>query len=117
MEALLDRYARPDFALGDNGGRLRHGRRPPLFERAERRGIRVLPGSDPLPFPHHQVRAGSYGVRLAATLDAARPGRDLYRALVDETVEWAPFGQREGLLPFLRNQVAMQFRKRFGEAA
>ena len=117
VASLLEDYTAADFALGDNGGRLRFGRRPALFRIAERRGVRILPGSDPLPFRQQQKRPGSYGIRLHGTVADSRPGSELLRLLGDRDRRWERYGHRERLVPFLRNQVAMQLRKRFGAAA
>lgn len=117
VASVLADYAGSDFALGDNGGRLRFAKRPALFGIAERRRVRILPGSDPLPFRHHQHRAGSYGARLEGVLSETTPGADLFRLMTDPSTPWRRFGARERLLPFLRNQCAMQWRKRFGAPA
>src|SRR6266545_2714438 len=67
----------PHFFLGDNGGRLAGTPRPRLFREAEARGCRVLPGSDPLPFPGQERRVASYGFLLEGPLDGGRPGSSL----------------------------------------
>ncbi len=113
----IEREDPADFFLGDNGGRPRLAPRPALFERAERRGIRVLPGSDPLPFPRHARRAGSSGFLLARRLDAERPGASLKHALGEGGLSPEPYGEGERALPFLLNAVAMQVRKRRARAA
>lgn len=100
------------FFLGDNGGRPRLGRRPAPFRLAGRLGIRILPGSDPLPFPDHARRVGSYGCLLRGPLDAERPAAALKELLSVRATEPAPYGRSQSALPFLRNQVAMQRRKR-----
>lgn len=117
VASLLAREDPARFFLGDNGGRPRLGRRPLLFEAAERRGFRVIPGSDPFPLAHHAARAGSYGFRLAAALDPRRPAATLKAALADRAMRPVPYGTRARLLPFVRNQVALRLRKRNGKAA
>ncbi len=120
VAAAVEREDPADFFLGDSGGRPRLARRPALFERAARRGIRVLPGSDPLPFARHARRAGSTGFALdggpLGGLDGARPGASLWRALRESRGAPAPYGDGERALPFLVNAVAMQLRKRRGRS-
>jgi hypothetical protein len=111
---LIDREDPATFFLGDNGGRPAMGRKPALFRRAARRGIRVLPGSDPLPFPAQARRVGSYGFVVAGPLDTERPARSLRDALTDPGTRPRPFGRGERLIPFVRSQVAMQLRGRRG---
>jgi hypothetical protein len=98
--------------LGDNGGRLRFGRRPKLFELAESRGMFVLPGSDPLPFPSQVSKAGCYGFVLEGELDYERPADGLKKSLRRLDAQPVSYGRREGPLGFVRYQVAMQLRKR-----
>ncbi len=120
VAAAVEREDPADFFLGDSGGRPRLARRPALFERAARRGIRVLPGSDPLPFARHARRAGSTGFALEGGpeggLDGERPGASLRRALRESRGAPAPYGDGERALPFLINAVAMQLRKRRGRS-
>jgi hypothetical protein len=109
-----------ELYLGDNAGRPAFARRPPLFREAERRGIPVLPGSDPLPLAGHVARAGSYGFLLAGALDEARPARSLsilVRRLRSAGVQPRPFGRPSGLLQFCRDQAALRLRRRGGPAS
>jgi hypothetical protein len=113
--ALHDLLESPDgdaVHLGDNGGRAAFWPRPPLFERVEAAGRRVLPGSDPLPFPDQVARVGSYG--LVATLDiqAPEPFAALRARLADPAIPMPPYGRRAGALAFVRDQLAMQLVKR-----
>lgn len=109
---LLERSDLPRFALGDNGGRPWFWPRPRVFERASARGILVLPGSDPLPFPGEEDSAGRCLALARAEFEASRPTAGLLRALNEGAVEtWVPAG-RERAVRFVRHQIAMQFRKR-----
>lgn len=98
--------------LGDNGGRLRHGPPPALFARAEALGFRLLPGSDPLPFPREVRRVGSYGFALDATLDDAAPVASLLARIASPGPGFDRFGRRASVVEFARNQAAMQWRIR-----
>jgi hypothetical protein len=79
--------------------------------RGEERGIPVLPGSDPLPLPHHAGRIGSAGFVLTGPLDPDRPAATIRWTLSTLTGSPAPFGSRAPLLDFVRDQSAMQRRK------
>jgi hypothetical protein len=106
--------ARPGdgFFLGDGAGRPAFWNAPRQFAAAERRGIRVLPGTDPLPFPAQVSRPGSYGFRLDAPADLTGPAEAIKAALRSPDARLTPFGRHERLGPFIRYQVAMQRRKR-----
>jgi hypothetical protein len=96
-----------ELFLGDNAGR--HGPEPALFRRARKLGVRILPGSDPLPFARHAGFAGSYGFVLPDAVDPERPAETLLRR-IRESGQPRAFGNRAGLPRFLRDQVGMQLR-------
>jgi hypothetical protein len=100
------------FCLGDEGGRPVFWPRVRHFEEARRRGIRVLRGTDPLPFADEVARAGGFGFRLAAPLDPGRPMASLARALEDPGVRLIDYGRLERPLAFFVHQWGMQQRKR-----
>ncbi len=100
------------FFLGDSGGRPFFWPTPSHFREAERRGIRVLAGTDPLPFPSQIGQAGSFGFRLEGVIDLSSPAGGIKAALLDPTSRLTSFGRLERALPFLRHQIAMQQRKR-----
>ena len=111
-QLMVEARTDPGVFLGDGSGRPFFWTKPRHFTEAERRGIRVLPGTDPLPFPSEVGRAGSYGFRLEGAVDLSRPGEGLKAALRSPASRLAPFGRLERLTPFVRHQIAMQRLKR-----
>lgn len=121
---LMETVDDPRFFLGDNGGRPRGAPEPDLFRAARRRGIQVLPGSDPLPFAEEAGRVGSYGFLLPAARAAGPPADDeaapgataaqLRRTVAELEVSPPVCGRRVGTGRFLRLQLRMQLRKRGG---
>ncbi len=116
LSRLIDALDDPGFFLGDNGGRPAAWR-PRHFARARRRGVRVLPGSDPLPFVSESRRIGGTGFRLRGALPEAGAARELIARLVDPSTSPEAFGSAERPLRFVRNQLAMQVRRRAGRGA
>jgi hypothetical protein len=112
MKSLIDSHLAPEtpFLLGDNGGRLGLTPKPRLLRRAEAMGLRVLPGSDPLPIPSQQVRPGSYLACWDGVLDPRQPVTHLRRLLASEP--FVTHGNLEKLLHFAANQFSMQLIKR-----
>ncbi len=108
---LIDEQDPTRFFLGDNGGRPALMPRPRLFARAERRGIRVLPGTDPLPLAGEVSRVGTYGFLADGPADPDSPASTLLRSIL--AADWRPtvFGECGPWGSFLRNQVAMQLRR------
>lgn len=98
--------------LGDNSGRLRYGQPPKAFRIAAVRGIRILPGSDPLPRPDDARRAGSYGAIIEGDLDRSRPAAGLKKLLSENPNQPRVCGSLRPLWPFLSDQLLMQLRKR-----
>ena len=79
IEALLRRPEPKWLFLGDNGGRPEFGGSPRLLREAGKRGVSVLPGSDPLPLPEHASRAGSCGFLMRNGVEERQPAAALRR--------------------------------------
>ena len=77
------------------------------------KGLHVLPGSDPLPFPAETGKVGSYGFHLEGRPDEMQPFGWLRKVLRADPPCMQPYGQRERLPRFIKNQFAMQVHKRF----
>lgn len=113
VAALVDAGAAEGaWFLGDNAGRPQLSRRPPMFARAAARGVFVLPGSDPLPLPGQADKVGRCGFQMSIELDADHPARAVLDGLRGTTEQPPTFGRYESLGNFVRDQVAMQRRKR-----
>jgi hypothetical protein len=112
LKELLLEFCKPTLFLGDEGGRPGFWGYPPQFERAARLGVRDLPGTDPLPFPHDVKKVGRMGFRIRLDLDATRPAASLLRALTAGGAPLERFATLESPLWFLRNQIGIHLRKR-----
>ncbi len=97
--------------VGDNGGRPEFWPKPAPFDLAARRGIRLLPGSDPLPLGGEERRAGTYGAMVAGDCSDDTPASDLKKWLLDSNLPIKPFGQRQGTWQFFRTQVGLRLAK------
>jgi hypothetical protein len=96
--------------LGDNSGRPVFWPRPRPFRIAERRGLKVLPGSDPLPLASEAARVGRFGFGLSGALSGERPAADLLRRLDEPGQPVFAYGELERPLRFLRNQIRIRLR-------
>lgn len=110
LAGLLNEVDTTPFLLGDTSHRLRILPCPDEFRIADENAVKILPGTDPLPFPSQVSRPGSYGFRIQGTLSAQTPAADFKKLLTHGEV--IPYGRGEGLLRFGINQVAMQIRNR-----
>ncbi len=105
--------ASPDrLFVGDNGGRPKFWPTPSQFVTAAARGIRLLPGSDPLPLCGEELRVGSYGAMLEEECSSDHPVADLKALLTGSTARSTTYGKQSGTLPFLQNQIALRLKKR-----
>lgn len=100
------------FLLADTGHRPRWLPSPGIMRDAERRGDALLTGSDPLPLPGQESRAGSSCFRLDVEDALDSPGQALVRALGPLAGTPERVDQRPGPVTFFRTQLAMQRRKR-----
>lgn len=111
VEDLIHSSCIPQFFLGDNANRPAFWSRPPLFRKGEEKGIKNLPGSDPLPFPGEARRVGQFGFAMKGSLDSEAPTQDLRRRLLDSSATIHQFGSGETLFRFLHNQMRIQYHK------
>ena len=112
LHELVREFRKPTLFLGDEGGRPVFWGYPQHFERAARLGVRDLPGTDPLPFPHDVSKVGRMGLKVPIDLDPMHPGESLLRALTQVRAPLERFATLEPPLRFVRNQIGMQLRKR-----
>ncbi len=99
--------------LGDNSGRPGFLPYPPQFTLAEKQGIRIYPGSDPLPLASEFWRPCSVGLSLSGEVDKANPGASLSHILQNSRTPMTPYFQHESFCRFIRNQVALKMEKSF----
>ena len=112
LTQLLNGPEIPGLFLGDNGNRPYFWPNPSHFKLAEKKGIRVLPGTDPLPFALESCRPGSFGFLVNDSVTSEYPARDLKSILANRTTCLQPYGYLEHPWRFFRNQIAMQMMKR-----
>lgn len=112
LEKLLESHDFPYLFLGDNSGRPNFWSNPQLFERASQWNLKILPGSDPLPFASEADRAGSFGFTVTGKIDAKTPARSIKQILLDSPLKLETYGALETPYRFIRNQIAMQIIKR-----
>jgi hypothetical protein len=111
LNELVEEFRSATLFLGDEGGRPVFWGYPEHFGRAARLGVRDLPGTDPLPFPHDVTKVGRMGFRVHIDLDRARPAASLLKALRQPSTTLERFAVLESPLRFVRNQIGMQLRK------
>ena len=108
---ILNSNSFKSLFLGDNGGRLRFSKQPPHFTLARSKGILILPGSDPLPFPDQISKPGSYSFLIEKEPDLERPAQQLKDHLLNRTDQPSIYGQLESFYGFIKSQFSIQIKK------
>ena len=103
----------PSLFLADNSGRPIFWQKPMLFKQAQQQGIGILSGSDPFPLKSESDRPGKAGFSIYGTLDPKKPASSLKKLLLHHNSSPQVYGALETPWRFLRNQVAIQYIKRF----
>jgi hypothetical protein len=100
VDAMLERFGPSQLLLGDSSLRPVGWPQPRSMREAVAAGRPVLAGSDPLPFPGEEQKAGRYGVLLDGELDQSHPVASLRTLLTGNGVR--RIGRRDGPLELLR---------------
>jgi len=116
LAALIGKLQPSDKAsnacfLGDSAARLSWTQPPSLLADAAQKGLRNLPGSDPLPFASHYRKLGTQGFRLSMPMNHEQPLDSIKKALAHSNAQPSLFGQGETLGGFIYSQARMQIRK------
>jgi hypothetical protein len=113
VQSLLSRVGPREVLLGDNGSRLSWLGLPSLLRSSQRRGFRLLPGTDPFPFAGGHRRVGQFGFLADCRPSPAAPWRGL-RAWLEACAESPPaYGEATGPIRFVFNQAGIQIYNRF----
>jgi hypothetical protein len=110
IKGFLERKDLPPFFLGDNRNRPIFWMRPTIFKMAEEKGINILPGSDPLPFPSETNRIGRFGFKVSGSVDPDYPFRDLKKLLLVPTTRPQAYGSLENPFRFFWNQCRVKLK-------
>ncbi|MBN4063218.1 hypothetical protein JYT79_00400 [Cardiobacterium sp. AH-315-I02] len=108
LSSLLKAEAHSDLCLGDNSGRPVFWRNPLHFRQAKTINMRLLPGTDALPFSNETDRVGSFGFMMQGKLSNKQPAIDFKQLLRNKTLPITAYGQLEMPLRFFINQVRLR---------
>ncbi|MCP5007116.1 MAG: hypothetical protein GY941_24705 [Planctomycetes bacterium] len=111
IRELIKEYHSPYLFIGDNGARPSFWPTPELFKMAEAYGIRVLSGSDPLPFSRETCRVGTFGFTIGGRIDANNPAESFRNNLLSKKGNVSFFGKQDRAHLFLKRQLEHRFTK------
>ena len=108
LRDFLQFHRNKDFFLGDNGGRPIFWPAPTLFASAKVKGIKILPGSDPLPLPSEVYRVGSFGFIINRETDGTVSAEQLKQILHSEDCSISSYGRLLSPYSFFSNQLRIR---------
>jgi hypothetical protein len=111
LHRLLDTEKDAAFFLGDSGNRPFFVPYPAQLKRAQEKGIRNLPGSDPMPLPSGQKKPGSFGFSISERLDRSKPAAHLKEMIRNGNLALRTYGELTGLLDFVRSQTLVRLKR------
>jgi hypothetical protein len=109
----LESHGARALFVGDNASRLGMLGRPARIRASERRGFRVLPGTDPFPFAGGHRQVGAFGFLAGLVPSESAPWRGLRAWLMEQVDSPQPYGRASGPMRFVLNQVGIQAYNRF----
>ena len=110
IKQLLLNQDGPPFFLGDTRNRPVFWPKSSIFKRAADQGLKILPGSDPLPLSSQEKFPGSYGFGLRGDINADYPFASIKKLLFDPETLVFPYGKGERSFPFFRDQVRLRIK-------
>jgi hypothetical protein len=108
IKNLLRTREVPPFFLGDTRNRPVFWPKSSIFRQAALKGLKTLPGSDPLPLRSHQKAPGSYGFQLKGEINSDYPFKSISTFLLDPKVSVVPYGRQEGPFHFFWDQFCLR---------
>lgn len=89
--------------------------KPALIRQAEKKGFRVIAGSDPLPFGGEEKRIGSFGFVVDGNFDPAKPAESVRKILANSLSPVNLIGKRNNVFAFARRQYKIMAEKKTRE--
>jgi len=112
IKNLLQSQQVPLFFLGDTRNRPAFWPKSSIFRQAERKGLKILPGSDPLPLLSHNKVPGSYGFYLRGKINSDYPFMSIKKLLIAPETSIIPYGKQERPFRFLGDQFCLRAKAR-----
>ena len=116
VNQMIQARDQTEILIGDNGNRPSFWINPVYLNKAKRKGIKVLPGTDPLPLAAEVHRPGSFGFYTQGIIQANRPAACLKQILIDPNISLQPYGSLETPFRFINNQIQFRLQKKKSKA-
>lgn len=107
VRALLDMFSPSQLLVGDSAMRPVFWLTPRLMQYANKRGYKIIAGTDSLPVEGGDSVMGRYASVIDAPFDIQNARESLRSALVDPTIIPRSIGRRSGTVEFIRRQTGV----------
>ena len=114
VSALVDKYDRHQLAIGDSTMRPGGWPTPGPYRQGAQKGMKLVCGSDPLPFSGEEIRPGSYATAITTTTDETSVSTLFQNLLSNDSIQCQPAGKRSSILTLA---TRMQGHRRKGKIA
>jgi len=104
IKRVIEEYAPENLVICDTSLRNTLWPMPKLMIAAQKRGFKIIAGSDPLPFNSEEKYIGSYGFYLTGDFDINYPAKSLQLLLKQAQVNISFFGKRNNVFTFCKRQ-------------
>lgn len=115
IASLIAESIRDDFFIGETTLRNTLWPKPKLIKQAEKKGFRVICGSDPLPFKGEEGGIGSFGFLVDGEFDCEKPADSMRKILNDSQKPITLIGKRNNVFTFARRQIKIMAEKKARE--
>ncbi|KAA3599682.1 MAG: hypothetical protein D8M57_03955 [Candidatus Scalindua sp. AMX11] len=111
IKKIVKEYHSPYLFIGDNGARPSFWPTPKLYDISKEFGVRVVSGSDPLPFSEDTCRVGTFGFTIEGRVSVDKPAESFRNILLSNKGSITLFGNRDNARQFLRRQLKHRLNK------
>lgn len=108
----IQNHSPDNLLIGDTSLRTRLWRLPRLMAEAQKRGFKIIAGSDPFPLKNEEKQIGHYGFALTGKFDDTRPAASLRNLLKDRQTTVKLIGKRNPLFICIRREFMIMREKK-----
>ncbi len=113
VNQLIDKYSASQIIIGDNSARPPFWGTPVQFLKGGEKGIKIVAGSDPLPFSEEINKPGTYNIVGTTEFNENTPGSSLNNLITSG--DYKICGKRDSIAEFFTRQLRMYTKKYLGK--
>jgi len=107
VSSIIDNNSPEQLLISETTMRPTFWTTPSLMKKALYKGMKVLAGSDPLPFPGEEKLLASYSSVMSGVFDPANPAKSVKSLLLNPGASIHNVGKRSGTFEFAKRQYGI----------